>query len=69
MEYYSALKRELIRKMGRLRESRMTASGGDCREGLSKKEKALMDTDISVVISGGRGYKETKKYCSKIKIK
>ena len=29
-------------------------------EGLSKKEKGLMDMDNSVVIAGGRGYKGTK---------
>ena len=48
-------------------ESRLTASGGrGCYgvEGLSKKEKGLMDIDNSVVImaeegvgKGGRGYK------------
>ena len=35
----------------------MTALGV---EGLSKKEKGLMDTDNSVVIAGGREYKGTK---------
>ena len=30
----------------------MTASGGGGGEGLSKKEKGLMDMDNSVVISG-----------------
>ena len=29
-------------------------------EGLSKKEKGLMDMDNSVVIAGGRGSKGTK---------
>ena len=29
-------------------------------EGLSKKEKGLMDMDNSVVIAGGEGYKGTK---------
>ena len=29
-------------------------------EGLSKKEKGLMDMDYGVVIEGARGYKETK---------
>ena len=40
----------------------MTASG-EVRLGVagsSKKEKELMDTDNSVVIAGGRGYKGTK---------
>ena len=31
--------------------------GGLGVEGLSKKEKGLMDMDNSVVIAGGRGYK------------
>ena len=29
-------------------------------EGLSKKEEGLMNTDNSVVIAAGRGYKGTK---------
>ena len=42
-------------------ESRMTASGGgEGVEGLSKKEKGLMDMDNSVVIAGGRAYKGIK---------
>ena len=39
----------------------MTAGGiGKEVEGLSKKEKGLMDMDNSVVIVGGRGCKGTK---------
>ena len=39
----------------------MTASVGRERmEGLSKKEKGLMDMDNSVVTAGGEGYKGTK---------
>ena len=34
--------------------------GGWGVEGLSKKEKGLIDIDSSVVITGGRGYKGTK---------
>ena len=34
--------------------------GGQGVEGLSEKEKGLMDMDNSVVIAGGRGYKGTK---------
>ena len=47
---------ELTRKMGTdsLMENRMTAIGV---EGVSKKEKGLMDTDNGVVITGGREYK------------
>ena len=38
-------------------ECRMTAVGVEIRgiEGLSKKEKGLMDMDNSVVIAGGSG--------------
>ena len=36
-------------------------SGGEGVEGLSKKEKGLMNIDNSVVIAGRRGYKGTKK--------
>ena len=36
-------------------ESRMTASGGQGVEGLSKKEKGLMDMDNSVVIAAAGG--------------
>ena len=56
---------ELTRKMGpdSGMESRRTA-GGVGRlgggEGLSKKEKELMDMDSSVMIAGGRGCKGTK---------
>ena len=55
----------LINKMNyeakhRLTESRLTAWGGVCLEGVEglsrkKKKKQLMDTDNSVVIVGGRG--------------
>ena len=40
----------------------MTASGrgGEGMEGLSNKEKGLMDMDNRVVIAGGRRYKGTK---------
>ena len=39
----------------------MTVEGGGCGvEGLSKKEKGLMDMDNSVVIAGGGRYKGTK---------
>ena len=35
--------------------------GGDkAVEGLSKKEKELMDADHSVIIAGGRGCEETE---------
>ena len=34
--------------------------GGEGMEGLSKKEKGLMDMDNSVVIAGGGVYKGTK---------
>ena len=37
----------------------MTAKGIGV-EGLSKKEKGLMDMDNSVVIAGGKWYKGTK---------
>ena len=37
-------------------------------EGLSKKEKGLMNVDNSVVISEGWGYKETKWQWKKYKI-
>ena len=38
----------------------VVVGGGEGVEGLSKKEKGLMDMDNSVVIAGGRGYKGTK---------
>ena len=38
----------------------MTACGGRVGEGLSKKEKGLIDVDNSVTITGGGGYKGTK---------
>ena len=39
----------------------MTASGGGGGEGLSKKEKGLMDMESSVVTAGaGRRHKGTK---------
>ena len=41
--------------------SRMTAKGGRVGlEGLSKKEKGLMDMDSSAEIAGMKGYKEKK---------
>ena len=49
---------ELIRKMGTdsQMESRMKARGaGERVEGLSKKEKGLMDMENSVVMAGGEG--------------
>ena len=41
-------------------ESRMTGKGGYGVEGLSKKEKGLMDMDNSVVIIGGGECKGAK---------
>ena len=40
----------------------MTASGGGSQgvEGLSTKEKGLMDMDTSVMTTGGSGYEGTK---------
>ena len=38
----------------------MTASVGWEVEGLSKKEKVLVDVDNSVVTAGGRGHEGTK---------
>ena len=53
---------ELISKIetGSSIGSRLTAlgEGGKGVEGLSKKEKALMDTDNTVVTAGWRGYKQ-----------
>ena len=48
--------------VGFIDKEQMTASGsgGLGVEGLSKKEKGLMDVDNSVVIAGGGGYKGTK---------
>ena len=39
----------------------MDEQKGQRVEGLSKKEKGLMDMDSSIVIAGERGYKGTKK--------
>ena len=55
---------ELTKKMGTdpQMDRNMTASRGGRLgvEGLSKKEKGLMDMDNSMVIAGGRGCKGTK---------